>query len=122
MYKYGQNGGIFLNQKQNNSKKSRLVEHKIFIPSIIIILLISTPLAIYPDASMKILNSFFNQIVTLFQWGYIWYAVIMVVVGFYFAFSKYGNVVLGDPHAKPRFNLFEYASLLMSVGLGSTIM
>src|SRR5699024_163657 len=70
----------------------------------------------------KILNSFFNQIVTLFQWGYIWYAVILVVVGFYFAFSKYGNVVLGDPHAKPRFNLFEYASILIAMGLGSTIM
>src|SRR5699024_3302720 len=122
MYKYGQHRGIFLNQKQNNSKKSRLVEHKIFIPSIIIILFISTPFPIYPDASMKILNSFFNQIVTLCHWEYHCYAVIVLVVVFYFAFSKYGNVVLGDPHAKPRFNLFEYASILIAMGLGSTIM
>ncbi|HLQ97012.1 MAG TPA: BCCT family transporter [Pseudogracilibacillus sp.] len=111
-----------MNKKQNKANKKRLVEQKIFIPSVVITLLVSIPLAIYPDASMDILNHLFNEIVTLFQWGYIWYAVILVVVGFYFAFSKYGNVVLGDPQAKPRFNLFEYASILIAMGLGSTIM
>jgi len=109
-----------LSPKQNN--KERLIERKIFIPSLIIIILISLPLAVYPDASMSILNKGFNKTVSAFQWGYIWYAVILVFVGFYFSFSKYGNVVLGDPQDEPRFNLFEYSSILIAMGLGSTIM
>lgn len=110
------------NQSDSHSNKKCLVEHTIFVPSLVIIFAVSIPLAIFPDGSMKILNSLFTQIVAMFQWGYIWYAVILVVFGFYFSFSKYGNVVLGEPDAEPRFNWFEYASILIAMGLGSTIM
>src|SRR5699024_2014199 len=55
-------------------------------------------------------------------WGYIWYANILLAVALYMSFSKYGKVVLGSPDEKPQFTLFEYASLLIAMGLGSTIM
>ena len=98
------------------------VDHKIFLPSVIIIALISIPLALYESESLELLNNIFNQIVSQFGWGYIWYANILLAVALYMSFSKYGKVVLGSPDEKPQFTLFEYASLLIAMGLGSTIM
>ncbi|MFD1445025.1 BCCT family transporter [Oceanobacillus profundus] len=109
--------------KENKSKeKRRLIDHRIFAPSILIMIAICVPFALYENESLKLLNSIFNQIVDIFNWGYLWYAILMVAAGLYFSFSKYGNVVLGDPMEKPRFNLFEYSSILIAMGLGSTIM
>lgn len=102
--------------------RKRLVEHNIFFPALVLIIAICIPFAIYEEESMDLLDGIFSAIVENFSWGYIWYAVILVAVGLWFSFSKYGNVVLGDPREKPRFTLFEYAALLVSTGIGSTIM
>ncbi len=47
---------------------------------------------------------------------------ILLAAGLYLSFSKYGKVVLGDPKEKPSFTMFEYASILIAMGIGSTIM
>jgi len=111
-----------LSKDRSNSTSNRMIEHKIFLPSLIILIAISIPLVLFQEQSMNFLNGVFNQIASSFQWGYIWYAIILTAAGFYLAFSKYGKVVLGDPAEKPRFNFFEYASIIVAMGLGSTIM
>ncbi|MBM7553369.1 BCCT family transporter [Thalassobacillus pellis] len=102
--------------------KKRLIDYKIFVPSLLIIIGISIPFALYESQSLKLLNSIFAFIVDVFSWGYLWYGIILLAAGLYLSFSKYGQVVLGDPKEKPRFNLFEYASILIAMGIGSTIM
>ncbi|SDJ52658.1 BCCT family transporter [Salimicrobium halophilum] len=99
-----------------------LIDFKIFIPALLIIIAISIPFAMYESESLEVLNSIFNSIVESFTWGYLWYGIILVVAGLYLSFSKYGKVVLGDPKEKPRFSMFEYASILIAMGVGSTIM
>ncbi|NQD68880.1 choline transporter, partial [Bacillus haikouensis] len=103
------------------SKKS-LIDYRIFLPSLLIVIGISIPFAFYEAESLVLLNSIFNYIVDVFSWGYLWYGVILVAAALYFSFSKYGQVVLGNPDEKPRFTLFEYASILIAMGIGSTIM
>src|SRR5690625_3272897 len=90
----------------------KTVEHKIFLAAVIIIVLISIPVALYESESLEIINNIFDQSVAQFVWGYIWYANILLAAGHYLSFSKYGRVVLGAPDEKPKFTLFEYASLL----------
>ncbi|WP_028784653.1 BCCT family transporter [Thalassobacillus devorans] len=102
--------------------KKKLIDYSIFVPSLLIILAISIPFALYEKESLELLNSIFDYIVKVFSWGYLWYGIILVAAGLYLSFSKYGQVVLGDPKEKPRFNLFEYASILIAMGVGSTIM
>ncbi|SFB21772.1 BCCT, betaine/carnitine/choline family transporter [Lentibacillus halodurans] len=109
-------------EKESKGLSGRLIDHRIFAPSLVIVILICIPFALYEDQSLEVLNTIFDQIVGMFTWGYIWYAIILVAAGLFLSFSKYGNVVLGDPAEKPRFNLFEYASILIAMGLGSTIM
>ncbi|PYZ92440.1 choline transporter [Salipaludibacillus keqinensis] len=99
-----------------------MIDYKIFLPSLFVILGISVPFSMYEAQSLEVLNRTFDTIVEVFSWGYIWYALILLGAGLYFSFSKYGKVVLGDPTEKPRFTLFEYSSILIAMGLGSTIM
>ncbi|SDI90916.1 BCCT family transporter [Natribacillus halophilus] len=108
--------------KSSSSNKRSILNSKIFFPSLIIIGIVSALFALYTDESMALLDNIFNTIVDSFKWGYIWYAIFLVVAGFYLSFSKYGKVVLGEPGEQPRFTLFEYASLLIAMGLGATIM
>ncbi|RLQ90796.1 BCCT family transporter [Planomicrobium sp. Y74] len=103
-------------------QKERLIDYKIFIPAILIIIAISIPLALYETRSLSLLNSIFTTIVEVFSWGYLWYGILLVAAALFFSFSKYGKVVLGNPEEKPQFSLFEYASILIAMGIGSTIM
>ncbi len=100
----------------------KLIDVKIFLPSLLIIIAISIPFSLYESESLTLLNNIFDKIVDVFSWGYIWYAIILLGAGLYLSFSKYGKVVLGDPNEKPRFSMFEYASILIAMGVGSTIM
>lgn len=106
---------------EGESRKN-LIDYKIFVPSMFIILGISIPFAVYEAESLNLLNNIFNHIVEMFTWGYMWYAALMVAAALFFSFSKYGKVVLGDPFEKPQYTMFEYASILIAMGLGSTIM
>ncbi|SDN86672.1 BCCT family transporter [Alkalicoccus daliensis] len=106
----------------NKDKQGKLIDYAIFLPSLLIIIAISIPLALYEAAAMETLNFVFDTIVEVFSWGYIWYAIILLGFGLYLSFSKYGKVVLGNPAEKPRFTLFQYSSILIAMGLGSTIM
>ena len=105
-----------------NNNRWNLIDKKILIPAVVIILIICIPFALYESESLELLNQIFDAIVTNFGWGYIWYANILLIIGLYLSFSKYGKVVLGDPAEKPDFTLFQYSCLLIAMGLGSTIM
>ncbi|WP_277678712.1 BCCT family transporter [Gracilibacillus dipsosauri] len=103
-------------------KNRKLIDYGIFLPALLIILIICIPFSLYESESLALLNSIFDKIVEVFSWGYIWYALILLATGLYLSFSKYGKVVLGDPKEKPSFTMFEYASILIAMGIGSTIM
>lgn len=104
------------------NKTKGLINYRIFIPSFIIILIFCIPFALAEESSLEVMNNIFDWIVDHFKWGYIWYTLILVVAGLFFSFTKYGKIVLGDPKDKPRFSLFEYSSILIAMGLGSTVM
>lgn len=111
-----------MSRDKQKVRKKPLIDYRIFAPALIIMAAISIPFSLYEAESMELLNTIFDKLVEVFTWGYLWYGVILVAAGLYLSFSKYGNVVLGDPTEKPRFNLFEYSSILIAMGLGSTIM
>jgi betaine/carnitine transporter, BCCT family len=111
-----------MNKKEEVESRKRLIDYKIFIPCTLIIATVSILFSTYESESLHLLNRIFGYIVKTFSWGYIWYAVIVFIAALFFSFSKYGNIVLGDPTEKPNFTMFEYASILIATGLGSTIM
>jgi betaine/carnitine transporter, BCCT family len=111
-----------LESKKGDRPAGKLIDYRILIPAVLIMIAGSVPLAALENQALAVLNFTFDTVLDVFSWGYLWYAIILVIAGLYLSFSKYGQVVLGDPAEKPRFTLFEYASILIAMGVGSTIM
>ena len=57
-----------------------------------------------------------------FGWLYILAANIFVVVGFFFAFSRYGKIRIGGPEAVPEFSTPAWYAMLISAGMGIGLM
>lgn len=111
-----------MNKDDKTNLNKGIIDYKVLLPSMIIIVIISILFAIFESTTLDFLNETFEVIVDNFSWGYIWYAIIVFIASLYFSFSKYGNVVVGDPNDKPMFNLFQYASILVATGLGASMM
>lgn len=44
------------------------------------------------------------------------------IVSIYIAFSKYGNIVLGEPDEKPKYSFFTWGSMMFTCGLAADIL
>lgn len=102
--------------------KNIMIDKKIFWPSFIFIAVVALFFSFKESSSLDTLNGIFDVIVAKFSWGYIWYSILITLAGVWFCCSKYGGIVMGDPKEKSQFTLFEYASIIIAMGLGSTIM
>ena len=55
---------------------------------------------------------------TTFDWLVTWLPLLALLLGLYFAFSKYGSIRLGGDSAKPEYSLFSWMSMLFTAGIG----
>ena len=46
----------------------------------------------------------------------------VLVVSLFMAFSRFGNIVLGEPNEKPRYNFFTWGSMMFTCGLAADIL
>ena len=46
----------------------------------------------------------------------------ILVISFVLSFSKYGNIVLGEPDEKPKYNFFTWGSMMFTCGLAADIL
>ncbi len=53
-----------------------------------------------------------------FGWFYLWLVLGLVVLAFFLAFSRYGNLKLGDEDEEPEFSIGAWFSMLFAAGMG----
>lgn len=71
-----------------------------------------------PTAANSILTGIQNKITNNFNWFFIISANIFLIFPIYLMFSKFGEIKLGGPEAKPEFSNFAWYSMLLSAGMG----
>ena len=75
----------------------------------------------YPEETKK----FFNDINPFFsdKMGIVYLSInlFVFIFSFYLAFSKYGNIKLGDKDEKPRFTFWEYGAMMFCAGVSGDI-
>lgn len=68
------------------------------------------------------LGSFFNtalaSITHNFGWLYLWLVLGLVVLAFFLAFSRFGDLKLGDTDDEPEFSLHAWFAMLFAAGMG----
>ena len=92
------------------------------IPALIVVFALAIPAILYEQEFNDLLNRFFNAFVGKTSAFYIVIPVILVGIGLWMAFSKYGKVVLGNPLERPAISNFTYIATLMAMCYGATIM
>ena len=107
-----------MNIKSRNGKIDWLVT---LVPFIIIIGL-AVLLFVYPNQSNSVIGQvryFFGDTVGVF---YLILGVGVLLVSIFLSFTKYGDIVLGDPNEKPKYNFFTWGSLMFTCGLAADIL
>jgi glycine betaine transporter len=78
-----------------------------------------TPVNWLGNYSLANVTSFMNQyILQNFGWFYSLLMVTLVVLAFYLAFSKIGNIRLGDDNDRPEFSYPTWLAMLFGAGMG----
>lgn len=90
----------------------------VFNISLIITFIIVITGIVVPEKFGGIINGLYNGIVNNFSWMYVMSMFIFFVFCIYLAFSKYGNIKLGDDDSKPELSNFSWFSMLFGAGMG----
>ena len=97
-------------------------EWKIFIPTIIIILLISIPAVVAPKSTEEFFKALYNPLAFNFGTLYLWITVILICMCFYFALSRWGNIKFGRKDEKPEFSILSWSAMIFCSAVGGAIM
>lgn len=107
--------------KENRLNKDIKIDKPLFLGSIILLLAVSIPIIMNPEAAMEVVNSINAVITKYFGNWYVWFAFFALIVAIWFIFGKYGNIKLGDPDTKPEYSTFSWIAMLFCGGLGGTL-
>ena len=105
----------------NNIKKERIDWFITLIPFGAITALAGV-LFVFPDGSNEIISNvrfFFGDTLGIY---YLVIGLGVLLISIYLSFSKYGNVVLGEPDEKPKYSFFAWGSMMFTCGLAADIL
>ena len=103
-----------------NTEKRR-IDWMITLVPFILIMGVAGLLFIWPEQSNEVIGQirfFFGDTVGLY---YLVMGVGVLVISIFLSFSKYGNIVLGEPNEKPRYSFFTWGSMMFTCGLAADI-
>ena len=78
---------------------------------------ITISLIFLPETSLNIINTVFDYTALLFGTPLLWFSLICTILCFYFSFSSYGKIKLGD--GNPDYSTFSYIAMMICAGLAS---
>ncbi|MBS3970261.1 MAG: BCCT family transporter [Clostridia bacterium] len=103
-----------------NSEKQ--IDPKIFWPAIIVVLALSIPLVVFPEAGSRAVNTALGFITAKFGWLFLLFCMGCFSILMWLAFGRYGNVKLGGPNDEPEFSTISWIAMLFCAGIGIGIM
>ena len=105
-----------------NKLKSSRIDWLIALAPFIIIMALAGVLFIFPNESNDIIGQvrfFFGDTLGIY---YLIIGIGVLLVSVFLSFSKYGDVVLGEPNEKPKYSFFAWGSMMFTCGLAADIL
>lgn len=102
-------------------KKDKQVSWSITLGSIAFIAAISLFLLLFPNQGNRTLSLLHYVITDTFGLFFLGLGVLFFSVSLYLAFSKYGQIVLGNPNDKSKYSFFQWGSMMFTAGLAADI-
>ncbi|WP_126425083.1 BCCT family transporter [Brevibacillus marinus] len=98
------------------------IDHWIFWPSLIVILLVTSYLGINQETAEPVLNELLTSITHNLDWAFQFLTFGMFAILIWLAVGRYGKVKLGGPEDQPEFSNFSWGAMLFCAGMGTSIM
>lgn len=102
----------------NNLKN---IELKVFIPTLLILVLIIVPCFLIPNEINEIVSLMFAFVTDKCGWMFYLSVIASFIFAFWISFSKYGKVKFGNEDEKPQFSDFSWIAMLFTAGVGTSI-
>ncbi|HIY64901.1 MAG TPA: BCCT family transporter, partial [Candidatus Agrococcus pullicola] len=102
--------------------KRNRVQWPVFLGSASLIVAIAVWAIVVPENADTVISTVVVWAASTFGWYYILTAAVIVVFVLIIAFSSTGRIKLGPDHARPRFGLFSWISMLFAAGIGIDLM
>ena len=96
------------------------IDLKLTFTSFAAVLLLGILAVLYPEAVKGTMGSMLDFTVINFGSGFLWYTLFATFALLYLAFSKFGNIRMGD--SKPKFSKFQLFAMALSAGMGASTM
>lgn len=105
-----------------NKLKGKKIDWLITLAPFIIIIALAGVLFIFPNESNDIIGKirfFFGDTLGIY---YLIIGAGVLLISIFLSFSKYGDVVLGEPNEKPKYSFFVWGSMMFTCGLAADIL
>lgn len=110
-----------LEQAFASSKNDLRPDKKIFLPGAIGILVLSLPMMFFPEESEKVVSAIYTPFSIKFGTFYLWITVGLIILGVYFAVSRYGDIKFGNPHEKPEYSMKAWLAMIFCSGVAGDV-
>ena len=111
-----------MSEKVKEQKNKGRIDWLVTLAPFIIIMGLAGLLFVFPDGSNKVIGKvrfFFGDTMGIY---YLVIGLGVLIVSVLLAFSKYGNIVLGEPDEKPKYSFFAWGSMMFTCGLAADIL
>lgn len=108
----------------NNLKKKdhKQIDWMITLVPFALIMGLAVFLFIFPEQSNAVIGQvrfFFGDTMGLY---YLVIGLAVLIISVWLSFSKYGDIVLGEPNEKPKYSFFAWGSMMFTCGLAADIL
>ncbi|GBD63578.1 BCCT family transporter [Tetragenococcus halophilus] len=94
------------------------IHPQVTIPATIILLLFIILLSLFSQEANVVFDYILDAVTNYTGWFMILATAIFIGAGIFFAFSRYGKIVIGGNDAKPEFSRWGWFAMLLSAGMG----
>ena len=101
---------------------TKRIDWLITIVPFVLIMGLAVFLFLVPEQSNAVISQvrfFFGDTLGVY---YILIGIAVLLISVYLSFSKYGNIVLGNPGEKPKYSFFAWGSMMFTCGLAADIL
>ena len=102
--------------------KDKKIDWLITLVPLITIVILCLSFFIFPTISNNVLGKLKLFFTNTFGVYYLIIGLCVFIISLFFAFSKYGNIVLGKEKEKPKYTFFAWGSMMFTCGLAADIL
>ncbi|WP_044469708.1 BCCT family transporter [Mannheimia massilioguelmaensis] len=103
-------------------RDSTTLKAPIFVPTVILVLLVTICCSVFPQQAQEILNIAKQSIFTNFSWFYILAGSIFFLFLIFIGVSRLGDIRLGAETDEPEFSFASWIAMLFAAGMGIGLM